>query len=106
MPKIVIKNLNYKSIDSVHENEKMLDLLLRETDWMHACGGKGRCTTCRAIILQGNENLSESSMAEQRFASLNRLRDNERLTCQVFVHGDVEIKVPEPTKLPHLNYSD
>ena len=26
-------------------------------DWMHACGAKGRCTTCRVRVRAGMENL-------------------------------------------------
>ena len=75
-------------------------------DWMHACGGKGRCTTCKAIVLNGISNLSPPSAAEQRYRQKNLLADNERLACQTFVTGNIEIYVPAESKLPHLDYLD
>lgn len=108
MRKVIIKNLESKSIDCKDKKERLLDILLNATDWMHACGGKGRCTTCKAIILKGMDFLSKQSEAEIRFANLGRLKKNERLTCQVRFEdeGVVIVKVPYESKMPHLNYSD
>ncbi len=106
MAKVVIENMSGKSIESGKDNERLLDILLSETDWMHACGGKGRCTTCRAQIIEGQQFLSPSTEAEKKYINLRRLSENERLTCQVFVQGNLTIKVPDQTKLPHLKYSD
>lgn len=106
MPEIVIANLKSKSIHCEDKREKLLDILLRETDWMHACGAKGRCTTCKARVLSGMEHLGERSMSEMQYMKLNKLRDDERLTCQVVVSGDIRIEVPKSSQLPHLTYSD
>ena len=73
-------------------------------DWMHACGGKGRCTSCRMIVISGQENTGPVTTAEHRFYALNRLKPTERLTCQCTLLGDVVVRVPEATKLPHLTY--
>ncbi|HEX8426726.1 2Fe-2S iron-sulfur cluster-binding protein [Hymenobacter sp.] len=74
-------------------------------DWMHACGAKGRCTTCRIILVSGAEALTPPTAAELRYRTANRLQENERLTCQTCLPaGDVEGRVPEATKLPHLHY--
>lgn len=104
MPKVVIANLKSKSIHCEDKREKLLDILLRETDWMHACGAKGRCTTCKARVLDGMSHLSERTNPEVQYLKLNKLRENERLTCQVTVLGDVTIEVPKETQLPHLTY--
>lgn len=108
MGQVIIDNLGSKSIDCKHKKERLLDILLSSTDWMHACGGKGRCTTCKAIIIKGMESLHERTDAEKRFAKLGRLKANERLTCQVQVDKEISlvVKVPEQSKMPHLNYTD
>ena len=105
MPQVIIDNLASKTIECPDKSKRLLDVLLEETDWMHACGAKGRCTTCKAKVLSGMENLGELSDAELRYIGLNKLQSDERLTCQVEVSGDVRILVPEEYKLPHLKYS-
>jgi 2Fe-2S ferredoxin len=74
-------------------------------DWQHACGAKGRCTTCRVRVLTGPENLTPLTDSEARYHAAGRLRPDERLTCQVRLPtGDVLGRVPEATKLPHVAY--
>ena len=73
---------------------------------MFSCGGKGKCTTCKFEIMVGKNNLSPLSEVEKRYSSLNLLRKNERLACQSIPLGDVEIKVLDGNKLPHLTYSN
>ena len=74
-------------------------------DWMHACGAKGRCTTCRVQVRAGLENLSPPTAAELRYQAAGRLLPTERLTCQAQLPaGDVTGRVPEATKLPHVQY--
>jgi ferredoxin, 2Fe-2S len=106
MATILIENLG-KAI-SVSDTTRPLLYLLQDEfiDWMHACGGKGRCTTCKAIILEGHENLGVRTRDEERYAENGDLQPNERLACQVSVLGDIRIVVPEESKLPHLKYTD
>lgn len=104
---VTISNLQSKCINCEAKREKLLDILLSATDWMHACGGKGKCTSCKANILEGMENLTPRTREEEQFHKLNKLQDNQRLTCQTFVtEGDVVLEVPKETQLPHLKYSD
>lgn len=105
MPTVVIDNLQSKSIHCEDKRESLLDILLSGTDWMHACGAKGRCTTCKAKILKGSEHLSPRTRPEEQYVKLNKLREDERLTCQTLISGDVTVEVPKETQLPHLNYS-
>lgn len=106
MAKVVIENMSGKSIEYQNGALSLLQVLLEHTDWMHACGGKGRCTTCRAQIVSGQEFLSEKTDAELKYINLRKMASNERLTCQVHVTGEVSITVPNDTKLPHLKYSE
>ncbi|UII22939.1 2Fe-2S iron-sulfur cluster-binding protein [Fulvivirga ligni] len=107
MPKIVIKNLGDKVINTNATDKSVLSILQENyQDWMHACGGKGRCTSCRMIVKEGMSNLSELNIHEQRYREKNALQEDERLTCQsVLQDGEIIIEVPAPTKLPHLTYS-
>ena len=74
-------------------------------DWMHACGAKGRCTTCRVRVLVGSAHLSPLTAAEERYRAAGRLLPTERLTCQAQLPtGDVTGRVPQATKLPHVRY--
>ena len=74
-------------------------------DWMHACGAKGRCTTCRLEVLAGLENLSPPTDAELRYRAAGRLLPHERLTCQARLPvSQVVGQVPAATQLPHQQY--
>ena len=76
-------------------------------DWMHACGAKGRCTTCRVLVRAGGENLGPLTAAELRYRVAGRLLPTERLTCQAQLPaGEVLGRVPEATKLPHVQYNE
>ena len=104
MPKIVITNLQSKAIQSDGQKESLLNILLKKTDWMHACGGKGKCTTCKARVLEGAKNLTPYTPVEKQYLELNKLQKNERLACQVALKGDVVLEVPKESQLPHLSY--
>jgi 2Fe-2S ferredoxin len=106
MVKIVIENLGKKEL---LVNDFSLPVLRHLhghfVDWMYACGGKGRCTTCKMVVLSGMENISPLSTAEQQYRREGALAENERLTCQAFISGDILIRVPAEFKLPHVPYS-
>jgi 2Fe-2S ferredoxin len=104
MPKVVIVNLQNKSIIVDDKRTRLLDSLLKHSDWMHACGGKGRCTTCKVKVVSEIEGLSELSIHEKRFRELGRLQENERLSCQIFIQKDIKIEVPKDAQLPHVPY--
>lgn len=107
MASIVIRNLNGKTVQNPNLSKPLLWIFLENgIDWMHACGGKGRCTTCKAEILKGAENLIPKSAAELRYESQHQLAPRERLCCQArLLTGDLEVTVPEESKLPHVVYS-
>lgn len=106
MPKLTVQNLAQLEVKVAPGQMLLQALQAQGNDWMHACGGKGRCTTCRIIVLQGLEHFGPLTEAETRYRSRGRLQENERLTCQCTLEsGDATGKVPEQTKLPHLTYS-
>jgi ferredoxin, 2Fe-2S len=106
MVEIVIENMNGLRIQTTATRPLLFLLQEHRIDWMHACGGKGRCTTCKALIIEGHHNLGPVTPAEERYKRLNALKEGERLACQVRVTGNIKIKVPEEGKLPHIKYSD
>jgi 2Fe-2S ferredoxin len=107
MVQIAIQNLGNRAIESKHRERKVIELIHENgIDWMHACGKKGRCTTCKMIILEGQENLSLETAQELQFRALKRLHPNERLACQTYLlQGALTIRVPDSSKFPHLTYT-
>jgi 2Fe-2S ferredoxin len=108
MPQIVIENLFNLTIDVLNEKSKVIEIIHQNgIDWMHACGKKGRCTTCKIIISAGIENLTAPTEREKIFSTLGRLKSNERLTCQVqLLNGKLVGRVAESNKFPHIQYSE
>lgn len=106
MVEILVQNLDGRRIYA--ETTRPLLFLLQEqrVDWMHACGGKGRCTTCKVRVVNGIGNTGPITSAESRYREKGLLGENERLACQMTILGDIEIVVPEECKLPHVRYSD
>ncbi len=107
MIKIKIANLDNLVIKN-NDNTKTVLKILQENyiDWMHACGAKGRCTTCSFTLLKGNQNVSELSGAELKYREMGKLDENSRLACQTMViKEEIEIEVPQAYKLPHIQYS-
>jgi 2Fe-2S ferredoxin len=106
MPTIIIENLNRKTIEVTDTNLSLLQhLAANQQDWMHSCGGKGRCTTCKFNILDGNNNIAEETPAELGYRASGRLKPSQRLACQAIIEGDITISVPAENQLPHLSYS-
>lgn len=104
--KIIIDNLAQKEIEISDTSRSILRVLQDEyIDWMHACGGKGRCTTCRFQVLSGIENLSEPTPHELKYRSQGSLKENERLACQTLARGDCRVAVPDDCKMPHMQYT-
>ncbi len=108
MSRIVIQNLFNRTINSDVDDRKVIELIHENgVDWMHACGKKGRCTTCKIIVIQGGENLIPLNERELVFVAQGRLYPGERLACQAILHaGEIRIKVAEINKFPHIQYSE
>jgi 2Fe-2S ferredoxin len=64
--------------------------------WPTTCGGKGECTTCACLVLDGAGNLAAmgrfetSSLVEGKGRQV--LVTAVRLACQARVHGDVTVR--------------
>ncbi len=104
MANLIIRNIGGRQVPV--GAEKVLLRYIQEAgiDWMHACGAKGRCTTCKMRVIAGMEHLGSRSAAEIKFFAAGRLRRDERLACQCRAMGDVTVEVPAESQLPHLKY--
>lgn len=107
MPELVIQNLQQRTLSIIPDISLLANLQQAHIDWMHACGGKGRCTTCKMQIIGQDEHtrLSGLSLYEERLRQQQRLASNERLACQSYLlAGTLYICVPRIYQLPHIHY--
>ena len=107
MPLLTILNLPGAQLEVPAGQTLLAALHAAGFDWMHACGAKGRCTTCRVRVRFGMEHLAPRTAAELRYWAAGRLHEDERLTCQARLPaGQVRGLVPEATQLPHVLYRE
>ncbi len=73
---------------------KKLVLVLEDggVDILHRCGGNARCTTCRVEILAGDPG-EIGELERNRLAIETELADNIRLSCQIRVKDDLQLRV-------------
>jgi adenylate cyclase len=77
----------------------------------HACGGNGKCSTCRVLIKEGMQNLTPYTEKEKLLRKRMRIPQNVRLACQTFVvrspvllhriirdETDIKLYIKEDTK--------
>jgi len=77
----------------VEEAETILQAAVRAGIALaHICGGNGRCSTCRVIILQGLENCAPRNPKEQAIAAQLHFDPTVRLACQTTVTGRVTLR--------------
>jgi 2Fe-2S ferredoxin len=107
MASIMIENLFKKTLHVTDLSKTLLQHFHdQQIDWMHSCGGKGRCTTCKVLIKEGHEHFKPSTFAEEKYRKEGALNVGERLACQAKIQGDVIVVVPAEYQLPHVLYSD
>ena len=84
-------DLNFKGekVVPVQEGQTILQASLAAgIPHYHACGGKGQCTTCRVLVLEGKDNLTPPTNSELAIKKVKKFPDNVRLACQSRVVGD------------------
>lgn len=64
----------------------------------HACGGNAKCSTCRVLIIEGQEHLTRPNKKEARLTSMLKLPPTVRLACQTKVDGH-RVKVERMVKM-------
>ena len=74
-------------------DSSILDATLKANiNHSHACGGHGKCSTCRVSVMEGIEHCSPRNAAEQKIADKLTLPDEIRLACQTSIKGDIAIR--------------
>lgn len=63
----------------------------------HACGGDGRCTTCRIRVEEGFEHCPAPEPLETEALAAVGLEPPVRLACQLRPTGDVRVEILIPT---------
>jgi class 3 adenylate cyclase/CDGSH-type Zn-finger protein/nitrite reductase/ring-hydroxylating ferredoxin subunit len=77
----------------ISQDETILTASLRkEIPHLSACGGVGKCSTCRINIISGLENCSERTEYENKLAKKLDLPKTIRLACQTKVSGKVKYR--------------
>ncbi len=87
-----VEFLGEKTID-VEPGQSLLNASLSAgIPHFHACGGKAKCSTCRVLVLEGDQHLNKPNGAEIRLKSKIGLPDAVRLACQTHVSGPVKVE--------------
>lgn len=77
----------------VDEGEIILEASLRfKIPHTHVCGGLGRCSTCRVLVVEGLENCGERSSAEIAISQQLHFTPAMRLACQTQIFDDVTVR--------------
>ena len=58
----------------------------------HACGGQGKCSTCRVSVMNGIEHCGVRNEIEQEMATILNFPTEIRLACQTKISGDITIR--------------
>lgn len=77
----------------VDQGEIILEASLRfKIPLTHVCGGLGRCSTCRVLVIKGLENCGERNSAEKAISEQLHFTPAIRLACQTQVFDDITIR--------------
>ena len=91
MPKITL--LPDNQVLTAEVGDLILDTTLKnDITHAHACGGEGKCTTCRVLVLSGLENCSDPTEKEQSVKERIHSTEEFRLACQTRIGGDMTIR--------------
>jgi len=61
----------------------------------HDCGGFATCSTCRILIVEGTDQLTEIDLDEENMLEEAELAAPFRLSCQAKIQGEVIARIPD-----------
>ena len=93
MPLITVSGTDYV-IEASPAVSLLNTLLQAGVKISHLCGGKAVCGTCRVSVIKGAGNLSPVKEAERKRLEAVKAKPDQRLACQTYVKGDIEIRIP------------
>lgn len=93
MPLITVSGTDYV-LESSPAVSLLNTLLKAGVKINHMCGGKAVCGTCRISVITGAENLSPVKETEREKLESVSAKPGQRLACQTYVKGDIEIRIP------------
>ena len=91
MPKLTVENVGEFEVPSGQRLVLALEDVAK-IDQLHSCGGNARCTTCRVEVLDGTVP-PMGELEKERLAREGDLSPNIRLSCQIRIESDVEVRV-------------
>ena len=87
MPKLEVEG--FGTFEVPHGKRLVLALAEAGVDVLHACGGNGRCTTCRVEFLEGEPD----SMTRAEKEVLERKGvESARLSCQIVCDREMKVR--------------
>ncbi|MEO9022698.1 MAG: adenylate/guanylate cyclase domain-containing protein [Ginsengibacter sp.] len=88
---MMIHNIEFigEKIIEINDGQTILDASLKSgIPHYHECGGMAKCSTCRVLVLAGENSLTPANDKELRLKKIVGFGDNIRLACQTKVTGD------------------
>lgn len=86
---------NQARVASASQGQTVLEVALSaNVDIPHSCGGMGTCGTCRVVVLDHPEGLSEPDELEVEIALDRGFSKLERLSCQARLLKSARVKKP------------
>ena len=76
-------------IDVAEEESILIASLRNNISHLSACGGTGKCSTCRVEVIEGLENCQPRNDIEQKLADKLSFPSNIRLGCQTKLKGNI-----------------
>ncbi len=76
----------------VPEGKRLVNALVDEAgvDQLHACGGKGKCTTCKVKFVEGEP---EKMTAAEKEVLAKKELTGVRLSCQLLCDSDMSVEI-------------
>jgi adenylate cyclase len=91
--KYLIEFVGEKMVEIAKEQSILDASLAAGIPHFHACGGNAKCSTCRVLILEGDDRLTAPNQKESFLKNQMHFPPNVRLACQTSVTaGPVKLK--------------
>jgi len=85
----------------IETSQTLLDVALATgVEIESVCGGRGLCAKCRVIASGG---LAEPTALERRGLTPDELQRGYRLACQAMIVGDVDVIVPDESRISRVS---